>query len=227
MPSTSTDSPAARNLADILARIEAARKAALAPAPSTTLLAVSKTFGAEQIRPVLAAGQRVFGENRVQEAKGKWPPLKTEWPDSELHLVGPLQSKKVREATALFDAIHSVDRRKLAEALRDEITKSGRAPLLFVQVNTGEEPQKAGVPPQDAPAFIDFCRETLALPIFGLMCVPPVDEQPALHFALLAKLARAQGLAGLSMGMSADFEAAIRFGATHVRVGTAIFGDRV
>ncbi|HEX4078674.1 MAG TPA: YggS family pyridoxal phosphate-dependent enzyme [Rhizomicrobium sp.] len=227
MSSPSTDSPAARNFADILARIEAARKAALAPAPCTTLVAVSKTFDAGQIRPVLAAGQRVFGENRVQEAKGKWPSLKTEWPDIELHLVGPLQSNKVREATTLFDAIHSVDRPKIAEALRDEIAKSGRTPLLFIQVNTGEEPQKAGVSPQDAPAFIEFCREALALPIFGLMCVPPVDEHPALHFALLAKLARAQGLAGLSMGMSADFETAIRFGATHVRVGTAIFGARV
>jgi pyridoxal phosphate enzyme (YggS family) len=226
MSSPSTDSPAVRNLADILARIEAARKSALAPAPSTTLVAVSKTLGTDRIRPVLAAGQHVFGENRVQEAKGKWPLLKAEWPGIGLHLVGPLQSNKVREAVALFDAIHSVDRRKLAEALREEIAKSGRAPLLFVQVNTGEEPQKAGVSPQDAPGFIEFCRETLALPIFGLMCVPPVDEQPALHFALLAKLARAQGLAGLSMGMSADFETAIRFGATHVRVGTAIFGER-
>jgi len=226
MSSPSTDAPAVRNLTDILARIEAARKAALAPAPSTTLVAVSKTLDSGQIRPVLAAGHRVFGENRVQEATGKWLPLKAEWPDSELHLVGPLQSNKVREAVALFDAIHSVDRRKLAEALRAEMAKSGRTPLLFIQVNTGEEPQKAGISPQDAPAFIEFCRENLALPIFGLMCIPPVDEQPALHFALLAKLAHAHGLAGLSMGMSADFETAIRFGATHVRVGTAIFGER-
>jgi len=224
--SGSTDSPAARNLADILARIEAARKRALAPSPATTLVAISKMVDCDQIRPVLSAGQHAFGENRVQEAKAKWPPLKSEWPDVALHLVGPLQSNKVREALAVFDAIHSLDRPKLAEALRNEMGTSGRKPLLFVQVNTGEEPQKAGVRPQEAPRFIALCRETLALPIFGLMCIPPLGEAPAPHFALLAKLARAHGLSGLSMGMSADFETAIRFGATHVRVGTAIFGER-
>jgi pyridoxal phosphate enzyme (YggS family) len=218
--------PAAERLADILARIEAARKAALAPAPSTTLVAVSKTFGADEIAPVIAAGQRIFGENRVQEAKAKWPALKEQWPGVVLHLVGPLQSNKAHEAIELFDAIHSIDRPKIAESLRHEIDKAGRAPLLFIQVNTGEEPQKAGVAPQDAPQFIDHCRETLALPIFGLMCIPPAEESPAPHFALLAKIARAHGLEGLSIGMSADFETAIRFGATHVRVGTAVFGQR-
>ncbi|HEX4159348.1 MAG TPA: YggS family pyridoxal phosphate-dependent enzyme [Rhizomicrobium sp.] len=215
------------NFADILARIEAARKAALAPAPSTTLVAVSKTFGPAEILPVIAAGQRVFGENRVQEAKAKWPTLKDQWPGVALHLIGPLQSNKAHEAIELFDAVHSVDRPKIAEALRHEIDRAGRAPLLFIQVNTGEEPQKAGVAPQEAPQFIDLCRETLLLPIFGLMCIPPADEPPAPHFALLAKIARAHGLEGLSMGMSADFESAIRFGATHVRVGSAIFGQRM
>jgi pyridoxal phosphate enzyme (YggS family) len=219
-------SPAAVRLTDILARIEAARKAALAPAPSTTLVAVSKTFGAEEIAPVIAAGQRVFGENRLQEAKAKWPGLKEEWPDIALHLIGPLQSNKAHESVELFDAIHSIDRPKIAETLRHAIDESGRAPLLFIQVNTGEEPQKTGVAPQDAPQFIEYCRETLALPIFGLMCIPPSEEPPAPHFALLAKIARAHGLEGLSMGMSADFETAIRFGATHVRVGTAVFGER-
>jgi hypothetical protein len=222
----SSPDSAAKNLADILARIEAARKAALAPAPSTTLVAVSKTFGPAEIVPVLAAGQLVFGENRVQEAKAKWPALKEEWPDVAIHLIGPLQSNKAQEALVLFDAIHSVDRPKIAQTLRREIDKSGRAPLLFIQVNTGEEPQKAGVAPPDAPPFINYCRETLSLPIFGLMCIPPADEPSAPHFALLAKIARAHGLEGLSMGMSADFETAIRFGATHIRVGTALFGER-
>ncbi len=219
-------SPAAGNLAGILARIAAARKAALAPAPSTTLVAVSKTFGPAEIAPVIAAGQRVFGENRVQEAKAKWAALKEEWPDVALHLIGPLQSNKAEEAVALFDAIHSVDRPKIAETLRREIDRSGHAPLLFIQVNTGEEPQKAGVAPLEVPCFIDHCRETLGLPIFGLMCIPPAEEPPAPHFALLEKIAHAHGLEGLSMGMSADFETAIRFGATHVRVGSAIFGER-
>ncbi|HTT82499.1 MAG TPA: YggS family pyridoxal phosphate-dependent enzyme [Rhizomicrobium sp.] len=199
---------------------------ALAPAPSTTLVAVSKSFGPAEIAPVVAAGQRVFGENRVQEAKAKWPVLKQESPGIALHLIGPLQSNKAAEAITLFDAIHSVDRPKIAETLRREIDRSGRAPLLFIQINTGEEPQKAGIAPQDAPQLIDYCRETLALEIYGLMCIPPLDEPPAPHFALLAKIARTHGLPGLSMGMSADFEAAIRFGATHVRVGTAIFGNR-
>jgi hypothetical protein len=213
-------------LRSILARIDAARKAALTPAPETRLIAVSKTHPAEHIRPVLEAGHCTFGENRVQEAKGKWPALKTEFPDVELHLIGPLQSNKAREAVELFDAIHSLDRPRLAEALRAEIDRVGRAPTLFVQVNTGEEPQKAGVAPQDAPAFVALCREELKLPVEGLMCIPPAQDSPAPHFALLANLARTEGLRYLSMGMSADFEFAVRFGATHVRVGSAIFGER-
>jgi pyridoxal phosphate enzyme (YggS family) len=216
----------AEALQHILARIEAARKAAMAPAPSTMLIAVSKTHGPERIRPLLDAGQRVFGENRVQEAKAKWPALKAEHPDVELHLIGPLQSNKTREAIELFDAIHSLDRPKLAHALAAEIEKSGKRPVLFVQVNTGEEPQKAGIAPADTPGFLALCREELKLPIQGLMCIPPVDENPAPHFALLAKLAHAHGLSLLSMGMSADFEIAIKFGATHVRVGSALFGER-
>ncbi|MBN9531904.1 MAG: YggS family pyridoxal phosphate-dependent enzyme [Alphaproteobacteria bacterium] len=213
-------------LTDILARIEAARKAAIAPAPETRLIAVSKTHGMEMIRPVLDAGQRIFGENRVQEAKVKWPLLRAEFPDLELHLIGPLQSNKVREAVALFDVIHSLDRPKLAHALKQEMVREARAPKLFIQVNTGEEPQKAGIAPKDTPDFIALCRDELALPVIGLMCIPPADEAPAPHFALLAKLARENGLTALSMGMSADFEIAIRFGATHVRVGSAIFGAR-
>ncbi|HLY05449.1 MAG TPA: YggS family pyridoxal phosphate-dependent enzyme [Rhizomicrobium sp.] len=225
-PSLMPDSPAAQNLAHILARIEATRKSALKPASSTTLVAISKTFGPESIRAVIAAGQRVFGENRVQEGKSKWPALRSEHPEIELHLVGPLQTNKAREAIALFDAIHSLDRPKLAEALRHEFERTGKRPLLFIQVNTGEEAQKGGVFPLGAPGFIDFCRETLRLPVYGLMCIPPVDQPPAPHFALLAKMAREHGLEGLSMGMSDDFETAIRFGATHVRIGTAIFGKR-
>ena len=218
--------PPANALADILARIEAARKSAVAPAPAVTLIAVSKTHGAERIRPVLAAGQRVFGENRVQEAKAKWPPLRAEFPDVALHLIGPLQSNKTREAVELFDAIHSLDRPKLAHALAAEMERAGKRPALFIQVNTGEEPQKAGVAPADAAGFIALCRDELKLPVEGLMCIPPANETPAPHFALLAKLAREHGLALLSMGMSADFETAIKFGATHVRVGSALFGAR-
>ena len=214
------------NLAGIVARIEAARKQALAPAAFTRLIAVSKSHGAERILPVLDAGQRIFGENRVQEAQQKWPVLKARRPEIELHLIGPLQSNKVREAVALFDAIHSLDRAKLAHALKVECERSGRAPALFIQVNTGEEPQKAGVAPPDAPALIALARDALKLPVKGLMCIPPAGENPAPHFALLAKLAREHSLAWLSMGMSADFESAIKFGATHVRVGTAIFGER-
>jgi len=213
-------------LADILARIDAARKAALRPAPFTKLVAVSKTFEAERIRPVLQAGQRCFGESRVQETIRKWSPLRDEFPDVELHLVGALQTNKAREAVELFDAIHSLDRPKLAHALRSACDCVGRCPDLFVQVNTGEEPQKAGVVPDEAAAFIALCRDQLKLPVKGLMCIPPADEAPAPHFALLAKLARAHEIPHLSMGMSADFEMAIRFGATHVRVGTAIFGTR-
>ena len=193
---------------------------------SVTLIAVSKTFDAEAIAPVIAAGQRVFGENRVQEAKAKWPGLISAYPDIALHLIGPLQSNKAREAVALFDAIHSVDRPSICEALAKEIDSQKRRPQLFVQLNTGEEPQKAGVAPTEADAFIAGCREKYGLPISGLMCIPPVDDAPAPHFALTAKIAERNGLKGLSMGMSADFAIAIQFGATHVRVGSAIFGQR-
>jgi PLP dependent protein len=193
---------------------------------SVTLVAVSKTFGADAIEPVIAAGQRVFGENRVQEAKAKWPPLKQRHGDIELHLVGALQSNKAKEAVALFDAIHSLDRPSLAEALAKEIAKQGRSPTLFIEVNTGGEPQKAGVLPEETDAFVRACRERYGLAIAGLMCLPPAHEAPAPHFALTAKIARHNGLSLLSMGMSADFPLAIAFGATHVRVGTAIFGER-
>jgi PLP dependent protein len=195
--------------------------------PATVaLVAISKTFGAEAIEPVIAAGQRVFGENRVQEAKAKWPPLLARCSGIELHLVGSLQSNKAKEAVALFDAIHSVDRDSLAEALGKEIAKQGRRPLLFVEINTGAEPQKSGVLPQDADAFLAACRDRYGLAISGLMCIPPFDEAPAPHFALTAQIALRNELRLLSMGMSADFETAIAFGATHVRVGTAIFGTR-
>lgn len=193
---------------------------------AVTLVAVSKTFGADAIEPVIAAGQRVFGENRVQEAKAKWPPLMERHGGLQLHLVGTLQSNKAREAVALFDAIHAVDRASLAEALGKEIARQGRKPLLFVEVNTGEEPQKGGVPPQEADAFLVACGDRYGLTISGLMCVPPVDEPPAPHFAQTAKIARRNGLSLLSMGMSSDFPTAIAFGATHIRVGTAIFGVR-
>jgi pyridoxal phosphate enzyme (YggS family) len=193
---------------------------------SVTLVAISKTFGVDAIAPVIAEGQRVFGENRVQEAKVKWPELKARHPGIELHLVGPLQSNKAKDAVALFDAIHSVDRPSLAEALAREIAKQGRKPTLFVEVNTGAEPQKAGVLPEDTDAFVRACRERYGLDIAGLMCIPPAEEPPAPHFALTQKIARRNGLSLLSMGMSADFPLAIEFGATHVRVGTAIFGER-
>ena len=193
---------------------------------SVTLVAISKTFGADAIEPVIAAGQRVFGENRVQEAKAKWPPLKQHHGGIELHLVGSLQSNKAKEAVALFDAIHSVDRPSLAEALSKEIARQGRAPTLFVEINTGAEPQKAGVLPEETDAFLKACRERYGLAIAGLMCLPPAYEPPAPHFALTAKIAQRNGLSLLSMGMSADFPLAIEFGATHVRVGTAIFGER-
>lgn len=191
-----------------------------------TLIAVSKTFAASDIEPVIAAGQTVFGENRVQEAKAKWPPLLEKSRGLQLHLIGPLQSNKAKEAVALFDAIHSLDRESLCEALAKEIAKQSRAPLLFVQVNTGAEPQKAGVVPEKADAFIAKCRDHYGLRIDGLMCIPPVEEAAAPHFALTAKIARRNGLTKLSMGMSADFEHAIALGATHVRVGSAIFGTR-
>ena len=203
----------------------ACRDAGRDPA-SVTLVAISKTFDASAIEPVIAAGQRIFGENRVQEAKAKWPALTARYRGIELHLVGSLQSNKAKDAVALFDAIHSVDRPSLAEALAKEIARQGRRPLLFVEINTGAEAQKAGVLPQDADAFLTACRDRYGLAISGLMCIPPVDEAPAPHFALTAKIARRNGLALLSMGMSADFPTAIAFGATHVRVGTAIFGTR-
>jgi pyridoxal phosphate enzyme (YggS family) len=195
-------------------------------AACVTLVAISKTIATEAIEPVIAAGQRVFGENRVQEAKAKWPPLVARHPGLELHLVGALQSNKAKEAVALFDAIHSVDRASLGEALGKEIAKQGRHPVLFVEINTGAEPQKAGVLPEHADAFLATCRDQYGLSISGLMCIPPHDEAPAPHFALTAKIARRNGLKSLSMGMSADFAIAIAFGATHVRVGTAIFGAR-
>ena len=193
---------------------------------AVTLIAVSKTFEADAVEPMIAAGQRVFGENRVQEAKAKWPDLMAHHPGIELHLIGPLQSNKTKEAVALFDAIHSVDRISLCEALAKEIGRQGRKPVLFVQINTGAEPQKAGVLPQDADAFIAQCRDAFGLTIAGLMCIPPADEAPAPHFALTAKIAARNGLKLLSMGMSADYEAAIQLGAMHVRVGSAIFGGR-
>ncbi len=220
-----SDSPVAENLAAILARIEAARKSAVAPASFTHLVAISKTHGPEAIRPALMAGHRCFGESKVQEALAKWPALKSEYPDVELHMVGGLQTNKVREAVGLFDVIHSLDRPKLAHALKAEMDKSGRRPKLFVQVNIGEEPQKSGVLPREALALVDEARG-LGLDVQGLMCVPPVDDAPAPFFALLKKLAQDANLPWLSMGMSDDFETAIRYGATHVRVGTAIFGAR-
>ena len=216
----------AATLTDILSRIEHARGRAIQPAPSTTLIAISKTQPVERILPLLEAGHRVFGESRVQEAKAKWPRLRSIYADVQLHLIGPLQTNKVREAMELFDAIHSVDRPKLAGALRSEISRGRRSPTLFVQVNTGEEPQKAGIAPQDAAEFIDNCRNELGLPVEGLMCIPQVDEPPAVPFALLQKLARENTLPLLSMGMSDDFETAIKFGATHVRIGSALFGER-
>jgi uncharacterized pyridoxal phosphate-containing UPF0001 family protein len=237
----------ASRLAAVRAEIAQARKAADRTQP-VTLIAVSKTFGPDAIEAAIAAGQGVFGENRVQEAKAKWPALKAKYgvprtavmlpphppPQGgegqggglELHLIGPLQSNKAKEAVALFDAIHTVDRPSLCEALGKEIARQGRRPLLFVEVNTGAEPQKAGVLPQDADAFIKSCRETYGLEISGLMCIPPLNEAPAPHFALTAKIAQRNGLTLLSMGMSADFALAVAFGATHVRVGSAIFGTR-
>ncbi|WP_075214199.1 YggS family pyridoxal phosphate-dependent enzyme [Mongoliimonas terrestris] len=213
-------------LAAIKDRIATAERDAGRPAGSVTLIAVSKTFGVEEIRPVIAAGQRVFGENRVQEADAKFPILRAETPGLEVHLIGPLQSNKAREAVALFDVIHTVDRDKIAAALASEMARQDRRPRLFVQVNTGEEAQKAGIAPAEAVAFVERCRTVHGLAIEGLMCIPPVDDNPSLHFALLDELAARAGVPGRSMGMSADFETAIRHGATHVRVGSAIFGGR-
>ena len=216
----------ASGLDTVRAEIARACRDAARPPASVTLVAVSKTFGPERIAPVIAAGQRVFGENRVQEAKAKWPALLAEHAGISLHLIGPLQSNKAKEAVALFDAIHSLDRPSLAEALAKEIEKQGRHPLLFVEINTGAEPQKAGVLPQDADRFLAQCRERYGLTVSGLMCIPPLEEAPGPHFALTAKIARRNGLELLSMGMSADFVTAIQLGATHVRVGSAIFGER-
>lgn len=224
MPPVISDSP--NGLAAVEQEISRACKDARRERSSVTLVAVSKTFDGDAIVPVIHAGQRVFGENRVQEAKAKWPPLMAEHPDLALHLIGPLQSNKAKEAVALFDAIHSVDRASLCEALAKEIVKQGRHPQLFVQINTGEEPQKAGIAPADADAFVASCRDVYGLQISGLMCIPPAEDPPAAHFALTAKIAARNGLKLLSMGMSADFETAIQLGATHVRVGSAIFGHR-
>jgi len=191
-----------------------------------TLIAVSKTFGAALIEPAIAMGQHIFGENRVQEAKAKWPPLLSERQGIELHLIGPLQSNKTKEAVALFDAIHSVDRPSLCAALEKEISRQGRQPTLFAEINSGAESQKAGVLPQDADAFLTTCRDQYGLRISGLMCIPPLDEPPGPHFALTAKIAKRNGIKLLSMGMSADFATAIALGATHIRIGSAIFGER-
>lgn len=219
-------SAGADRLADVHRRIaDAARSTGRDPA-AVTLVAVSKTHGADRVREMLEAGQRVFGENRVQEAEEKFPALKAEYPDLELHLIGPLQTNKARDAVALFDVIQSVDRERIAAALAKEMERLGRRPACYIQVNTGEEPQKAGVPPADLDAFVAACRDGHKLPVVGLMCIPPVDEEPALHFALLAKMAARNGLARISMGMSADYEMAVKLGATHVRVGSALFGAR-
>jgi pyridoxal phosphate enzyme (YggS family) len=223
-PSLTAHSP--HGLAVVEQEITRACKEARRDRTSVTLIAVSKTFGPEAISPVIEAGQRVFGENRVQEAKAKWPGLMAAYPGLVLHLIGPLQSNKAKEAVALFDAIHSVDRASICEALAKEIKSQRREPQLFVQINTGEEPQKAGVAPGEADAFLARCREHYGLSISGLMCIPPVNDPPAPHFALTAKIAARNGLKNLSMGMSADFATAIQMGATHVRVGSAIFGAR-
>lgn len=217
---------AAERLAGVKTRMAAALEGQGRDPDTVTLIAVSKTFEADAIRPVIAAGQRHFGENRVQEAKAKWPALQAETPGIVLHLIGPLQSNKAKEAVELFDAIHSIDREKIARAVAAEMKKQDKRLELFVQVNTGEEPQKAGVMPREAVAFVKMCREELGLEIAGLMCIPPVEEEPAVHFAFLRKLAGEAGVSGLSMGMSDDFETAVEFGATYVRVGSAIFGGR-
>ncbi|MEZ2129996.1 MULTISPECIES: YggS family pyridoxal phosphate-dependent enzyme [unclassified Sinorhizobium] len=213
-------------LNDVRSRIAAAEHHSNRPTASVQLVAVSKTFDADAIRPAIDAGQRVFGENRVQESQGKWPRLKAETPDIELHLIGPLQSNKAADAVALFDVIETIDREKIARVLAKEMRDQGKILKFYVQVNTGLEPQKAGIAPDDTPAFIELCRNELGLAIEGLMCIPPADENPGPHFALLAKLAKKCGVEKLSMGMSSDYETAIAFGATSVRVGSAIFGER-
>ncbi len=216
----------AGNLREIRARIEAAARGADRNRNDVTLVAVAKTHPAEAVAAALAAGQTIFGENRVQEAQAKYPELQRLHPDLRLHLIGPLQTNKVKDAVALFDAIQTVDREKLARALAAEMTRQNRKLELFVQVNIGEEPQKAGIAPREADAFIALCRDALSLPVAGLMCIPPADRQPAPYFALLREIAHRNALTELSMGMSGDYESAIRLGATLVRVGTAIFGTR-
>lgn len=216
----------AENLTALRKRIASAAERAGRDPAEICLIGVSKLHGPERILPVLEAGHRDFGENRVQEAQAKWPALKRRVPDLRLHLVGPLQTNKLKDALGLFDAIHSLDRPKLARKLAEAQDGGSALPGLFIQVNTGEEPQKSGIAPDETGAFVRLCRDELNLPVTGLMCLPPVDEEPALHFALLAKLAKRNGLSGLSMGMTEDFETAIALGATHVRVGTALFGPR-
>ncbi len=223
--SVTTETNIGENLSAVTAAIEAASAAPQAPG-RVTLIAISKAHPAAAAHRALEAGHRVFGENRVQEAQDKWPALKEEFSMAELHLVGSLQSNKVNRAVDLFDAIHTIDRPKLARAVAGEMDKSGHRPQCFIQVNTGEEPQKGGVLPEAADAFIVQCRDDLGLPVEGLMCIPPLEDEPSLHFALLREIAKRNGLESLSMGMSGDFEQAIRFGATHVRVGTALFGQR-
>lgn len=222
----SSDASIAQALSDVRTRIAAAAKAAGRDPAQVTLIAVSKTHGRDKLALALAAGQRDFGENRVQEAEGKWPDLKTSH-QVTLHLIGPLQTNKARDAVALFDAIHTLDRPRLAEKLAAEMEAQGRRVPCFIQVNTGREEQKAGIDPKDADAFIAACRDQWRIPVVGLMCIPPVNEEPALHFAFLREIARRNGLTQLSMGMSDDFEIAIALGATHIRVGAAIFGARL
>ncbi len=218
--------PHHRALQEVRTRIESAAQAVGREASEVTLIAVSKTFGAEDILPVLRAGQTAFGENRVQEAAGKWPALRSSAPKLELHLIGPLQSNKAADAVRLFGAIHTIDRPRIAQAVAAEMAKQARQLQLFIQVNTGDEKQKAGVSVASADSFIAECRNTYGLQILGLMCIPPINDVPDQHFALLAQIARRNELKCLSMGMSGDFETAIKYGATHVRVGSAIFGTR-
>jgi pyridoxal phosphate enzyme (YggS family) len=220
-PETSLD-----RLAEVRARIARAARDAGRELQDVTLVCVTKTFGPQDITPVIEAGERIFGENRVQEAMAKWPSLGSTYPGLELHLIGPLQSNKAREAVGFFDVIETVDRKKIAKALAEQIQKTSRHPRLYVQVNTGAEPQKAGILPQDADAFIASCRKDYGLEISGLMCIPPIDDQASPHFALLNLIAKRNEIAELSMGMSADFELAILLGATHIRIGSAIFGNR-
>ncbi len=225
-PQSQVATEVAANLAEVTARIAAAAQRAGRAADEIALIAVSKTFGPERIRPVLEAGQRFFGENRVPEAEKKWPGLKADYPDAALHLIGPLQTNKARAAVELFDVIETVDRAKLARVLAQEMARADKRVPCYVQVNTGAEPQKGGVLPEEADALIAACRDEFGLSLAGLMCIPPLDEEAALHFALLGEIARRNGLKGLSMGMSGDYETAIEFGATVVRVGSAIFGPR-